>query len=66
MQVQINGEWRDFPDDSTVAQLVAEVGIPERGVAVALDGEVVRRGQWTETVVAKGARIDILTAVQGG
>ncbi|MDT7725789.1 MAG: sulfur carrier protein [Actinomycetota bacterium] len=66
MQVQINGEWRDFPDDSTVAQLVREVGIPERGVAVALNGEVVRRGQWTETVVARGARIDILTAVQGG
>jgi sulfur carrier protein len=66
MQVQVNGEWRDFPDDSTVEQLVREAGIPERGVAVALNGEVVRRGQWTETVVAKGARIDILTAVQGG
>jgi sulfur carrier protein len=66
MQVQVNGEWRDFPDGSTVTQLVEEAGIPERGVAVALNGEVVRRGEWAETVVAKGARIDILTAVQGG
>jgi sulfur carrier protein len=66
MQVQVNGEWRDFPDESTVAELMAAIEAPSRGVAVALDGEVVRRGQWDEVVVPKGARLDVLTAVQGG
>ncbi|MCU1679705.1 MAG: thiS [Amycolatopsis sp.] len=66
MQVQVNGEWRDFPDESTVAELMAAIEAPERGVAVALDGEVVRRGEWSEVVVPKGARLDVLTAVQGG
>jgi sulfur carrier protein len=66
MQVQVNGDWREFPDGSTVAGLLSALGIPERGVAVALDGEVVRRGQWGEVVVEKGSSLDILTAVQGG
>lgn len=66
MQVQVNGEWREFPDESTVAALMAAIEAPERGVAVALDGEVVRRGKWGEVVVPKGARLDVLTAVQGG
>jgi sulfur carrier protein len=66
MQVQVNGDWREFPDGATVAELLAELGTAERGVAVALDGEVVRRGQWGEVVVSKGSRLDILTAVQGG
>jgi sulfur carrier protein len=66
MQVQVNGDWREFPDGSTVAALLSTLGTPERGVAVALDGEVVRRGQWSEVVVEKGSSLDILTAVQGG
>ncbi|SDX07243.1 sulfur carrier protein [Amycolatopsis xylanica] len=66
MQVQVNGSWRDVPDGSTVAQLLAALGTPERGIAVALDGEVVRRGDWETAEVPKGATLDILTAVQGG
>jgi sulfur carrier protein len=66
MQVQVNGEWREFPNESTVAELMTAIEAPQRGVAVALDGEVVRRGKWDEVVVPKGARLDVLTAVQGG
>ncbi|HJQ45249.1 MAG TPA: sulfur carrier protein ThiS [Amycolatopsis sp.] len=66
MEVQINGDWRSFPDGATVAGLLEAVGTTQRGVAVALDGEVVRRGDWAEVVVPAGARLDILTAVQGG
>jgi sulfur carrier protein len=66
MEVQVNRVWREFPDGTTVADLLKEVGIAESGIAVALDGEVVRRGQWAEVVVPAGATVEILTAVQGG
>lgn len=66
MDIQINGDWRSFPDGTTVAALLETLGTARRGVAVALDGEVVRRGDWADVVVPAGARLDILTAVQGG
>jgi sulfur carrier protein len=66
MEVQVNRVWREFPDGITVAGLLERAGIAEPGVAVALDGEVVRRGQWAEVVVPQGSAIEILTAVQGG
>ncbi|GHF73815.1 sulfur carrier protein [Amycolatopsis bartoniae] len=66
MEVQVNGEWRAFPEGTTVAGLVEALGAAPQGIAVALDGEVVRRGDWAEVVVPAGARLEILTAVQGG
>ncbi|QWF81588.1 sulfur carrier protein ThiS [Amycolatopsis sp. CA-230715] len=66
MELQVNGDWRSFADGATVAQVLAELGTEPRGVAVAVDGQVVRRGAWAETVLAPGARLEVLTAVQGG
>lgn len=66
MEVQVNGEWRAFAEGSTVAKVLEEIGSARPGVAVALDGEVVRRGAWAEVVVPPGAKLEILTAVQGG
>ena len=66
MEVQINGDWRSFPDGTTLAGLLEALGTARRGVAVALNGEVVRRGDWDGVVVPAGARLEILTAVQGG
>lgn len=64
MNITINGEATDT-EAETVAELVAEVGAPESGTAVAVDGEVVPRSQWSQKL-SEGANVDILTAVQGG
>jgi sulfur carrier protein len=68
VNVQLNGEWRDLADGATVADAVELLGVPldARGVAVAVDREVVRRGAWSETELTAGARVEILTAIQGG
>jgi sulfur carrier protein len=68
MRVTVNGEPRQLPAGTTVAIVVASLpDAPEgRGVAVALDGEVVPRGAWGETELADGARLEVLAAVQGG
>jgi sulfur carrier protein len=62
----INGEPSDIAPDTTVAALLVHLDVPERGVAVAVDAEVVPRGEWSTFAVADGARVEVLIAVQGG
>jgi sulfur carrier protein len=66
--VLINGERRRLPDGATVELAVREAGAPDggRGVAVAVDGEVVPRREWPATELSEGQRIEVLNAVQGG
>ena len=68
MTVTVNGEARTLPAGATVADLVRFMGhdpsLP--GVAVALDGEVLRRVEWSDRVLRGAERLEVLTAVQGG
>jgi sulfur carrier protein len=66
-QAVVNGEAMTLPDGRTIAALVEEItGSPEqRGIAVARNGEIVRRNEWVATV-ADGDQIEIVRAVQGG
>jgi sulfur carrier protein len=68
LSVTINGEDRDLPAGTTVASVIASLhNAPEgRGVAVAVEGEVVPRGQWATTELHDGAAIEVVVAVQGG
>ena len=66
--VLVNGQPRDVDDGATVAALLDTLDVPPeaRGVAVAVDAEVVPRGAWDRTVLADGAQVEVVTAVQGG
>jgi len=67
-RVVLNGERRELPDGATVESAVIATGAPAdgRGVAAALDGEVVPRGEWSTTAVREGQQVEVLHAVQGG
>ena len=68
MKVELNGNGLDVREGATVADLVEQAGAAAgtRGVAVAVDGEVVPRSAWEETRVAAGQRVEVLEAMQGG
>jgi sulfur carrier protein len=66
VNARVNGELRDLPDDATVAVVLELLGAPSKGVAVAVDGEVVPRAAWSVAVVPEGGTVEVLTAVQGG
>ena len=67
MIVTLNGEPCEVADGATVAALVALLSpAAGRGVAVAVAGEVIPRGQWDETPVADGDRVEVVAAIQGG
>jgi sulfur carrier protein len=64
----LNGEPRDLSDGATVQAALDALDLPGagRGVAVAVDAEVVPRGAWGNTELHEGARVEILRAIQGG
>jgi sulfur carrier protein len=66
--VSVNGSPDRVPAGHTVADLLrAATGSPApRGVAVALNGTVVRRADWPTTGLSDGDRVEVLTAKQGG
>ena len=68
MRIELNGEPRELAEGATLSDAVRESGAERggRGVAVALDGEVVPRGEWDTTSLSEGMKVEVLQAVQGG
>jgi sulfur carrier protein len=66
IQVTVNGENREMPEDSTVAQLVEALELTGKRIAVELNGEIVPKSQHATTPLAAGARLEIVVAVGGG
>jgi sulfur carrier protein len=68
VKVQLNGEETEVQDGATVRTLLAHFQLPagDRGVAVAIDREVVPRGGWETHEVPAGAHVEIVNAIQGG
>jgi sulfur carrier protein len=68
VNVTVNGESRRLDAGATVASVVEllDVSAQGRGVAVALDGEVVTRSQWRETELSEGSLVEVVAAIGGG
>ncbi len=64
--VVVNGEERPVEAGITLDGLLEVLGTRRRGVAVALDGEVVPRSAWRSSTLLAGARVEIVTAAAGG
>ncbi|MEU5153378.1 sulfur carrier protein ThiS [Glycomyces sp. NPDC021274] len=63
MKIEVNGEARE--GIATITDAVAAVTTARRGIAVALNGEVVPRSEW-DRPLADGDAVEVLTATQGG
>lgn len=66
MTVTVNGEPREVPPGTTVAQVVATLSSEPSGIAAAVNGEVVPRGGWAGRALAHQDQVEVVTAVQGG
>ncbi len=64
--IVLNGEERLVAAGTSLEELVAALGLGRRGVAVALDGEVIPRSSWEHCTVRAGARVEIVSAAAGG
>jgi sulfur carrier protein len=66
--ILLNGQDSEVHAGETVADVLARLGLDTdaRGVAVAVDGEVVPRNGWDSYALPEDARVEVLTAMQGG
>jgi sulfur carrier protein len=66
--VELNGRPTEVPEAATGEAVVGtlEVDPARRGVAVAVDAEVIPRSEWSRRRLDAGARVEVLSAMQGG
>jgi sulfur carrier protein len=66
VRLTVNGTSREVTGDLSVGALVAQLTGAQRGVAVAVNGEVVPRSTWATAGLRDGDRVEVLAAAQGG
>jgi sulfur carrier protein len=66
IKVLVNGAPREFPAPLTFTQLLDELELAGRRLAVERNGEIVPRSRFGESRLADGDRIEVVIAVGGG
>lgn len=66
MEIIVNGEKRQVPAEYTAAQLVEEMGMAGRRVAMEVNLEIVPRSEYGKHAFSEGDRIEVVQAIGGG
>lgn len=66
MILRINGEDRTGIQAATVAELVAELGLPAQVILVEHNDVALRRAEWAESLLQEGDRLEMIRIVAGG
>ena len=66
MRLTVNGEVREAPDQATLADLLASLGIESGRVAVERNLEIAPKSLWGVTLLQEGDRLEIVQFVGGG
>ena len=66
IELTINGAAKQFSQPLSVAQLIAELELAGKRVAIERNGEIVPRSQFDAVALASGDRLEIVVAVGGG
>jgi thiamine biosynthesis protein ThiS len=66
MKVFLNGEVREVPDGFNLEQLLQHFSLPSQRIAIEVNKDVVRRGDWTAVKVGESDKIEVIHFVGGG
>jgi sulfur carrier protein len=66
LELKINGENRQFPENLSVAGLIELLGYTGKRIAIERNGEIVPKSQHASTALASGDQLEIVVAVGGG
>ncbi|MDD4964491.1 MAG: sulfur carrier protein ThiS [Gallionella sp.] len=64
--ITLNGDIRQFPDAFNLVEVIAELGLTGKRIALERNGELVPRGQFSTQVLNEGDKLEIVVAVGGG
>lgn len=66
MRIQVNGEFREVPEEVSLGELMIYLTLPGDRVAIELNHKVVRRAEWATVKLAQDDRVEIVHFVGGG
>ena len=66
MEIRLNGEAHALPEGGSVADLVRSLELAGKALAVAVNRQVVPRGQWEACLLKASDQVDIVKAIGGG
>ena len=66
MQIILNGEKKDVPDDLTIIGLLKHLKIQPQRVAVELNLDIVKKDQYAVTMIKNGDRLEVVSFMGGG
>lgn len=66
IELQVNGESQTYPIGTSLPDLLTQIGLNPRLVAVEYNGEILHRQLWDTTTVQAGDRLEIVTIIGGG
>ncbi len=66
MRVRVNGKDRDLPESANLREYVVSLGVNMTTIAVAVNGEIVKRDRLAFVELAEGDTVEIVRAVGGG
>jgi sulfur carrier protein len=66
IELQVNGESQTYPIGTILPDLLTQIGLNPRLVAVEYNGEILHRQLWDTTTVQTGDRLEIVTIIGGG
>lgn len=66
MKIEVNGEQKEFDSKTKLNTIVDTFLSDTKGVAVAINNEVVPKSQWSETPIKENDKVLLITATQGG
>jgi sulfur carrier protein len=64
--LQVNGESKTCADQITLLELLDELDLNPRLIAIEYNGEILHRQYWEKTLVGEGDRLEVVTIVGGG
>ena len=66
IKVTINGKDHELPEPTLVSEYVVTLGVEPKMIAIAHNGEVLRRDEWADVTVSEGDSLEVVRAVGGG
>ncbi len=66
MTIKVNNKETELAQGNTIADLASQLGLPEKGVAIALNNRMIPRAQWAEQTLQTNDSLVIIKAACGG
>jgi len=66
MQIHVNGEAKQLADEATLLDLIEELGLAGRRIAIELNMDIIPRSEHEKTVLKDGDQLEVVHAIGGG